>query len=290
VEREAQYWLSLPWDRVTPLPVDTPGGANTFGSSKQVSMSLGVEETRLLLREVPHRYKTRLNDLLLTALARAFEGWSGQSLLLADLEGHGREAILEAMDLSRTVGWFTTLFPVLLDLEGAKGPLAGLKCVKEQLRAIPGHGLGYGLLRYLGANEQIGRKLARLPQAEISFLYLGRDGPAVSESGLLRLAAESSGPSRSPRDRRQHLLEVSGQISEGHLRMVWGYSENLHRHATVQGLAEAFRAALRDLIDRAPLAGSEAHTTSDFPGARLDQKELEKVLSSMKREGSTVTR
>jgi non-ribosomal peptide synthase protein (TIGR01720 family) len=231
-----------------------------------------------------------LNDLLLTALARAFEGWSGQSLLLADLEGHGREAILEAMDLSQTVGWFTTLFPVLLDLEGAKEPLAGLKCVKEQLRAIPGHGLGYGLLRYLGAAEQIGKKLGRLPQAEVSFLYLGRHGPAVSESGLLRLAAESSGPSRSPRDRRRHLLEVSGRIREGQLRMAWSYSENLHRHATVQGLAEAFRTALRDLIERAPLVESDAHTTSDFPGARLDQRELEKVLSRMKREGSTATR
>jgi non-ribosomal peptide synthase protein (TIGR01720 family) len=290
LEREAGYWLSLPWNRVSPLPVDKPGGVNSFGSARQVSVSLDVEETRSLLQVVPQRYKTQINDVLLTALARAFQSWSGRSLLLVDLEGHGREAIADAMDLSRTVGWFTTMFPVLLDLEGAEEPLAGLRAVKEHLRAVPGRGIGYGQLRYLGGVAETRTKLSRVPQAEVNFLYLGRFDTPASGSGLFRMAEESSGPVRSPRDRRRHLLEVNGQVSEGQLLVSWTYSENLHHRSTIEGLAESFRENLRGLIARAQTVGSEAHTTSDFPAARLEQTELEKVLSSVKRAGSAVLR
>ena len=290
LEREAAYWLSLPWDRVSPLPVDKPGGVNSFGSGRPVSVSLDVEETRSLLQVVPQRYKTQINDVLLTALARAFETWSRQSRLLVDLEGHGREAIADAMDLSRTVGWFTTMFPVLLDLEGAEGPLAGLRAVKEQLRAIPRRGIGYGQLRYLGAGAETSKMLSQVPQAEVNFLYLGRFDRPAAGSGPFRMAEESSGPVRSPRDRRRHLLEVNGQVSEGQLLVSWTYSENLHHRDTIEGLAESFRENLRGLIAQAQTVGSEAHTTSDFPAARLEQSELEKVLSSVKRAGSAAIR
>jgi len=132
--------------------------------------------------------------------------------------------------------------------------------------------------------------LSGVPQADVNFLYLGRSDNPASESGLFRVAEESSGPVRSPRDRRRHLLEISSQVSGGQLNVSWIYSEALHHRATVEALAESFRETLRGLIARAEAVGAEAHTTSDFPAARLEQKELEKVLSGVKRAGSAAIR
>jgi non-ribosomal peptide synthase protein (TIGR01720 family) len=188
------------------------------------------------------------------------------------------------------VGWFTALYPVLLDLEGAGDAVAALKSVKEQLRAVPGHGISYGLLRYLEVDDAIMGGLRSLPQAELSFLYLGRFDLAGPESKVFGGAKESTGPLRSARGRRRHLLEVSSQVSAGRLRVSWIYSENLHRRSTIEGLAESFLENLRLLISRPVTTALETHTASDFPGARLDQRELEEFLSTMKRTGSAPTR
>jgi non-ribosomal peptide synthase protein (TIGR01720 family) len=279
LEPEAEYWLSLPWGRVSPVPVDKPGGVNAMGSTGRVSVTLEAEETRRLLEELPERHKTQINDVLLAALATAFQAWTGRDTLLVDLEGHGREAIVRGADLSRTVGWFTTLFPVLLDLHGVSEPLAALKRVKEQLRAIPGRGIGYGLLRYLRGDEAIADGLRRLPRAEVSFLYLGRLDPAVSDSGLFRAAAQPAGPLRSPRGRRQHLLEITGHVTGGQLSVGWTYSEELHHRSTIEALAEAFVGTLRMLLRQPESAGFETRIPSDFPGTRLDGGELEAFLS-----------
>ena len=143
------YWLSESRTRSSRLPVDSPGGANTVASARTVRVSLSTAETRVLLQEIPTAYHTQINDVLLTALVQAFAWWTGGRSLLLDLEGHGRETIVEAVDLSRTVGWFTTHFPVLLDLERPSCPGEALKSVKEQLCRIPNRGIGYGLLRSL---------------------------------------------------------------------------------------------------------------------------------------------
>jgi non-ribosomal peptide synthase protein (TIGR01720 family) len=276
---EAEYWLSLPWARVSPVPVDERGGTNTVGSAARVTVRLDVEETRRLLEEFPERHKTQINDVLLTAVAAAFRGWTGADALMVDLEGHGREAIVRGTDLSRTVGWFTTLFPVLLDLHGASAPLGAMKRIKEQLRAIPSHGIGYGLLRHLRGDEESADRLRRLPRAEVSFLYLGRFDPAVSDSDLFRAAAHSAGPLRSPQGRRQHLLEVTGHVSGGQLSVSWIYSEQLHHRSTIEALAEAFVGTLRTLLRQPESARFETRIPSDFPGTRLDGRELEEFLS-----------
>src|SRR5205085_1854245 len=149
---------------------------------------------------------------------------------------------------SRTVGWFTTVFPVLLELEETSNPGDALKSVKEQLRCVPNRGIGYGLLRYLRGDTEIAEKLRGLPQAEVSFNYLGQFDQALPESSLFKLAGESSGLTQSPRGSRRYLLEVSGIVLNGQLQMDWRYSRNLHQRATVEGLAEGFVKALQLLI------------------------------------------
>ena len=139
-------------------------------------MTLDAERTRQLLQQAPAAYRTQVNDLLLTALARVLCRWSGQPSALVQLEGHGREALFDEIDLTRTVGWFTSAYPLRLtplQVEEAAGQGASIKAIKEQLRAVPHKGLGYGVLRYL-ADESCREALAALPLAPVTFNYLGQ--------------------------------------------------------------------------------------------------------------------
>ncbi len=277
LKQELDYWLAPARVHVAPLPVDYPEGrsANTAGSARTVSVSLTSEETRVLLQEVPNTYRTQINDLLLTALVQAFSRWTDERTLLVDLEGHGREAIFEDVDLSRTVGWFTTIFPVLLHLEKTTEPGEVLKSIKEQLRAIPRRGIGYGLLRYLSGDEEIVAQLRQLPPATVSFNYLGQFDQVLPESSPFGPAPESVGPVHSPRGGRRYLLEVNAFISGSRLQLEWAYSEHLHDRETIVRLAEDYTSALRMLIAHCLSPEAGGCTPSDFPLARLEQSKLD---------------
>jgi amino acid adenylation domain-containing protein/non-ribosomal peptide synthase protein (TIGR01720 family) len=276
LKQELGYWLAQARVRAPRLPMDYPEGpgANTEASARVVSVSLTVEETQALLQEVPKAYRTQINDLLLTALAQSFSQWTESRTLLVDLEGHGREAIFDHVDLSRTVGWFTTIFPALLNLEALESGEA-LKSIKEQLRAIPNRGVGYGLLRYLSGDEEIAARLRQLPQAEVSFNYLGQFDQLLPEGAPFGSATESVGPAHSPRGSRCYPLEINAFISEGRLHLEWTYSERIHRPETIEYLAQNYSSALRALIAHCLSTEAGGYTPSDFPLANLNQSKLE---------------
>ncbi|MFL9453891.1 condensation domain-containing protein [Tolypothrix bouteillei VB521301_2] len=247
-QKELTYWQGISHTRISRLPVDYAFGANTVASASTVFVSLSPEETRVLLQEVPKAYKTQINDILLTALVQVLCKWTGNNSVLLDLEGHGRENILEDVDLSRTVGWFTTIFPVLLILKATDNLGDSLKSIKEQLRAVPKRGIGYGLLRYLSGDAEITSTLQATPQAEISFNYLGQLDWGMEENSLFKLAPESVGSQQSHQGSRSHLLAINGLVVESQLQLDWTYSENFHKRATIDGLAQEFAKALRSLI------------------------------------------
>jgi non-ribosomal peptide synthase protein (TIGR01720 family) len=255
-----------------PLPIDFPGGINTVASSKTVTVALSVEETTILLKQVPAACRTKINDVLLTALVLAFDQWTGNSSLLVDLESHGREAIFDDVDLSRTVGWFTAVFPVWLELS-TKELGEALKAVKEQLRRIPNQGIGYGILRYLSQKSQ----LSCVPQAEVSFNYLGQFDQSFDENSLFALAKESFGSPHSLRGSRSYLLEIDGFVADGQLQVGWTYSEALHQRITIEQLAESFLEKLRSLL----CCEAETYTPSDFPLVQLTQEELDAVFEQV---------
>lgn len=279
---EAGYWLDGRREGAAPLPRDNSEGENTEASVGVVWAELEAEETKALLQQVPKVYRTMINDVLLTALARAFARWTGESSLLLDLESHGREELFEDVDLSRTVGWFTCIFPVRLDLRGTAGAGAALKAIKEQVRSVPGGGVGYGVLRYLSEDEPTRSRLGQFPEAEVSFNYIGRSGQTYSENALLAATSGPVGPAHSPHARRRYVFEVTGGVSaSGRLRMAWLYSENLHRRDTVERLARGFTDALGEIIAHCLSPGVGGHTPSDFESAGLSQGELDDLLAEL---------
>ncbi|HYO56996.1 non-ribosomal peptide synthetase, partial [Archangium sp.] len=247
VAAELPFWLDETRARVRPLPRDGAGGDNTFASARGVTVSLEEEETRLLLQEVPSAYRARIDDVLLAALMQALAPWMGQSRLLVDLEGHGREDLFDDVDLSRTVGWFTSLYPALLEIPETASPGDAVRAVREGLARVPGRGLGHGLLRYLREDEAA-RRLRSLPAAEVSFNYLGQFDTGSRAEGPFALVRESAGPTIGARERRPHVLEVGGFVLSGRLDLYISYSEALHSRDTIQALATRFREALRRII------------------------------------------
>ncbi|MEV7939327.1 amino acid adenylation domain-containing protein [Kitasatospora sp. NPDC088264] len=256
----------------SPLPVDH-AGANTAGSVRTVSVRLDAERTDALLRKVPAVYRTQVNDVLLSALWRAVSDWTGDGTVAVALEGHGRENLFADVDLSRTVGWFTTLFPAVLTAPVGAGWGEVLKAVKEQLRAVPSNGLGYGALRRLGGTD--GGATATEPG--VSFNYLGRldAGTAQSELFLGRLPVE--GHERSAGQARHQLLEVNGWVANGRLEFHWAYSGELHDEGTVRRVADAFLAALGEIVEHCATPGAGGCTPSDFPLAALDQATVDRL-------------
>ena len=281
MRNEVDYWLSLPYTLANSLPRDFEAGENTIDSARSLSVSLGIDETQALLQDLPGAFHTRINEVLLTALAVTLSNWTTESAFLIDIEGHGREEIDPRFDLSRTIGWFTAIFPFLLDASGAVAPVEVLKQVKEQSRKIPNNGIGYGLLRYLG-DARVVQVLSAQPQAELIFNYLGQfDHVFAPTSSIFKPARESAGSNSSARGLRTHLLEINSIITGNRLRVNWTYSENIHRRTTVERLAEKYIDILRELIDHSSSAKMTGLTPSDFPDANLTQKSLDRLLAKV---------
>ncbi|HXU44303.1 MAG TPA: condensation domain-containing protein, partial [Thermoanaerobaculia bacterium] len=277
---------------VPPIPIDGERGANAAGDAEVASLWLDAEATRALLAEVPPVYRTQVNDVLLAGFARSLSAWTGSAAIQVDLEGHGREEIAADLDVSRTVGWFTALYPVRLDLAGTAegsgaGPGGALRAVKERLRAIPNRGLGFGLLRYLG-DEEARAALSRAPASEISFNYLGQLDQALPEASPFLLARENAGPAEDPAQPRRFLLDVAASVLGGRMELTATFGGNVHRRATIERLLDAFARELRAIVEhcRQPEAGG--FTPSDFPLARIDQGALDRLLAPFPDRGRNV--
>lgn len=281
LKQELAYWRALSHSRVSRLPTDFPEGANTAASARVTIMTLNPEETRALLQDIPKVYHTQINDILLSALVQTIASWTGENSLLIDLEGHGREAVIEDVDLSRTIGWFTTITPVRLELGAASTPGETLRSVKEQLRGVPNRGIGFGLLRYLNEDAELRAAMKATPAPEIAFNYMGQYGPEQFESSYWNRLRHLTGPNLSPRGHRPNLFEIDGSVSEGRLEVVWTYSENVHKRSTIEKLAEKYAEQLRLLIDHCTQLHAGGYTPSDFSKARLSQSDLDKLISKL---------
>ncbi|MEU4522013.1 amino acid adenylation domain-containing protein [Amycolatopsis sp. NPDC024027] len=276
------------WRR--PAPGASPGGDPR--PPRAVTVRLDPAETAALLRDTPAAYRTRIDDVLVSALGRVLAGWLGQDRVLLELEGHGREEIFGDVDLSRTVGWFTTLYPCPVEIPREGGWGAVLKSVKECLRATPDRGLGYGALRYLGKAElpaprpvaafnYLGRfDLADAEQPESAGAGLGGAGPdGAAGTELFRGAPSAIGLSRAPHVTGTARLDVTAAVTAGgELEFEWTYSPGAHDPNTVTRLAAEVLAALREIAAHCAEPGAGGRTPSDFPLAAATQPELDRLL------------
>ncbi|MBE7123003.1 non-ribosomal peptide synthetase [Bacillus cereus] len=274
ISKEVQdYWNERVEKETMKIPMDYPMQETTEESIDQVTRTLGVEETHALLQEVPVTHKTRINEVLLAALGQAIVDCTNQQTVSIHLEGHGREEMVEGIDLSRTVGWFTSIYPVHLNFQGTKTPIEGLKAVKDQLRQIPNRGVDYGILRYL--------KKELLPfyqqKPSISFNYLGQFDQVFSKESLFMQETGFTFLDHAPDSKPSHLIEVIGMVKDEKLHFVWIYSREQFSRLKIQAIADSMLRHLRQLINK-PTTES-AFTVSDFADAEdLTEESLSKVL------------
>jgi len=275
LREELGWWQAqLSGPQVT-LPCAQPDGGMAERHAETVSVRLDAERTRQLLQQAPSAYRTQVDDLLLTALARVLCRWSGHASALVQLEGHGREALFDDIDLTRTVGWFTSAYPVRLNpADGDVG--ASIKAIKEQLRAVPHKGLGYGVLRYL-SDAPARTAMAGLPQAAITFNYLGQLDQTLGREALFQPLNEPLGAIHDPDAPLPNELSVDSQVSGGELVLRWTFSRERHARDTIETLADSYLEELQRLIAHCLSDEAGGLTPSDFPLAKLTQGQLDSL-------------
>jgi len=251
---EAERWLDARLLAASPASAD-PG---LEGEAQSVDANLSPMETQTLLQSASAAHGVRIDDLLLAALGNALETLKPGPWLV-DVEGHGREELFDDVDLSRTVGWFTTVYPLLLE------PDADPVVVRDARRNLRHGGIGYGALRYLAGHSELSAI-----RSDVCFNYLGQFDQALSNDGPFTFAGEPLRELRSPRARRSHVLEVNALVSDGCFSVTFTHVEVQHSHAVVKRLADAFLDALRELT-RTPLPARDAAVEDVYPLTAMQQ-------------------
>lgn len=274
LQSERDYWSGLAATPAGELPrdVESEATANTVATARTVIVSLDSAETARLQHAVSGVLDCRVEEILLAALSRTLSEWGGAAQHLIALERQDRDQLFDDVDLTRTVGRFSRIHPVVLTWAPGRSPTSTLAAVQEVLRSVPAGGTGWQLLRH-DADP-----VPDVP-AELSFGYLGQwAGPA---SGTFAVVAEAAGDDESPAERRPYAIEVLAGIRGDELGMSWRYSERVHHRETIERLAGRYLDELRALIDRGRHADDSGHAQPDFPLAHVDQAQLDDLLGRL---------
>jgi amino acid adenylation domain-containing protein/non-ribosomal peptide synthase protein (TIGR01720 family) len=286
IQKELHFWESLKAAVCDPIPVDheIPLDRRRHSQTQWLSLSLDRERTLQLLTDVHLAYNTEINDILLAALALALEQWRGLKRTLVFLEGHGREGILEDVYINRTVGWFTSLFPVVLGSGSGLDLGKRIKSVKESLRAIPHRGVGYGILRYLAPGD-LGAEIQLPEEPKLVFNYLGQfshdPGDGAFEIHALQIGETESdwniGLCKSPNSYKDERLNIEGMVMDDQLVLTFGFNRQEYNEETVAHLLEEFRLSLDRVMEHCLQKEDTEMTASDFSVSTIDNDDVEAV-------------
>ncbi|MEC1933737.1 lichenysin non-ribosomal peptide synthetase LicA [Bacillus paralicheniformis] len=271
--KEIGYWQEIEQAETAALPKDDEAEDKRMRHTKTAEFSLSKEETEQLMTKVHEAYNTEMNDILLTALGLALKEWTGQEDFIICLEGHGREDIIDGLNISRTVGWFTSQFPALIQMRHSGDIGYQIKQIKEELRHIPNKGIGYGIYRYL---TEEGKK-AKPIKHDISFNYLGQF-TEMADSGLFTRSTLPSGDPLSPETEKPNALDIVGYIEDGILTMSIAYHSLEYKESTVAAVAASFKTYLLQLIDHCLERDGGELTPSDLGDDELTLEELDKLM------------
>ncbi|SEL41109.1 non-ribosomal peptide synthetase [Paenibacillus sp. OK003] len=281
MEQEEQYWSRMGQVEISPLPKDFDCDETIGKDSETITIQWTAAETEQLLKQTHRTYNAEINDILLTALGMAVHDWTGMEEIVVNLEGHGREAIIPDLDITRTVGWFTSMYPVILTMEDGAEISRRIKSVKEGLRQIPNKGIGYGISRYLSHGRET-YILEKNP--EISFNYMGQVNQDSDQDGI-RFSAYSSGPSVSENNKRPFVLNINGIVIEGRLSLTLNYSGKQYRRETMEQLASLYKGSLNRVIEHCVTKEQTELTPSDISCKSLSIDQLDQIVEQTRNIG-----
>lgn len=281
MEQENNYWRRVEKGEISPLPKDFDCDETIGKESETITIQWTAAETEQLLKQTHRTYNTEINDILLTALGMAIHDWTGMEEIAVNLEGHGREAIIPDLDITRTVGWFTSMYPVILKMEAGIDVSRRIKTVKEGLRQIPNKGIGYGILRYLSHGDE-GFIWEKNP--EISFNYMGQVNQDSDKDGI-KFSSYSSGPSVSENNKRPFVLNINGIVIEGRLSLTINYSRRQYRRETMEQLACFYKDTLNKVIEHCVMKEQVELTPSDISCKSLTMDQLDQIVEQTRHIG-----
>jgi non-ribosomal peptide synthase protein (TIGR01720 family) len=273
---EASYWQKILEEPVQSLPTDYRDQTNLQADEGIVQVFIDVPTTNSLLRELPITFGADINDALICVLVKTLTIWAGSSSIRIDLEGHGREDIIGNVDLSRTVGWFTSVYPVTFTMNTKMSLTDSLIAIKEKIRSIPHNGINFGVIRYLKSASSM-----NIESSEVSYNYLGQVTLGNSDDEIFSPARESTGHSLGLKNHRSHLLDFIASIVDGRLCLEWRYSEKIHKKETIETIADNFRSHLLELHRKCSGTSSAVYSPSDFKDVALRQDEIDLLMQEL---------
>ncbi len=274
---EHEYWTNSLSKPIIPLPIDyQQQDCGSAMSNKSINFEINANLTRKLLQKSNKVYHTTINELLLSAVSIGIKKWDpNQQAIRLIIEGHGRSDVMGDYDLSNTVGWFTNFYPLVLDCEDRNIENIILK-TKEQFRAVPNSGFGYGLLKYICPESESIMRIKHLSEQPVhmAFNYLGQLDQVLSEKSAFSIAAEHAGSEMSDEIRRLYPLELNSMIINEQMRLSLGFSSELFDDKHVSELAEKIKQSLIDVINQCENASKGSYSPSDFPLANVSQSNI----------------
>ncbi|MEK5097378.1 amino acid adenylation domain-containing protein [Bacillus sp. FSL W8-0848] len=272
LSKEREYWQKAAKAEAPCIPGNQKTEKNTYENSTTLSITLDKETTSALLRKTNRAYNTEINDILLTALIAGVRETTGENKLKVMMEGHGRESVLDGVDISRTVGWFTTVYPVFIDLGEETDISQNIKMVKETLRKIPNKGIGYGVLRYL-SDEPNALYEAEAP---ISFNYFGEMSKDINRREFTE-SPFSAGESVGGKILRHSAIEMNSIVLNGELTIYTTFNQAQYQQSTIHHFNQTYRKHLEKIVEHCAGKDSIELTPSDYGDASLSLEELKAI-------------
>lgn len=275
-QKDIGYWQPIRNRYFKQIPIDRDLAPNRFGDTIREVTHVDADLTEKLKR-IGLQYHTGVNTVLLAALTQVLTQWIDTEEILVSMESLGREPMDDAMDVSRTIGWFTALYPVLLSVRDQQSWPDVIRHVKETLNTVPLNGMPFQCAQY------IARQSTELDnQAQISFNFLGQrtdDQPGNWEA--IDLDSKNWIANDFP---RQHLLDITAAIEGEVLQVNWIYHRELHHTETIQRLSEALVTSLQELTGQMNTISGNVFTPSDFPLTTLDQQQVDTIYNRVQQE------
>ncbi|MBX4267608.1 non-ribosomal peptide synthetase, partial [Clostridium estertheticum] len=276
---EIKYWRKIENTKVGEFRKDYETTNNKGYNSNSIEMKISKENTNNLLKDTNRAYNTEINDILLASLGLVIKEWTGENKVLVNLEGHGREEIMPNMNITRTVGWFTSVYPVILNCEESDDIGYYIKVVKDDLRKIPSRGVGYNILKYITPNEYINDLEFKL-KPQISFNYLGQFDNDINQ-GVFNMSSISTGDSISKESQRLYDININGMVVNEELCLNFEYNKDEYKRSTIVEFVEKYKGILLDIIKHCIEKEETETTPSDFIYKEVSIEGLQNIKSKI---------